>query len=135
MLGIAVVLAVGAFFVLRPAEEAPQRAQITAAEPPADGSGNANPASQPKPKLTVIRTKGGRPVGDVRDITVSSGETVGLEVRSDVPEEVHVHGYDRYIQVGPERSGKARFKADLEGVYEVELHGSAEEIASLRVEP
>lgn len=52
-----------------------------------------------------------------------------------MPEEVTVHGCDRYIAVGPNRSGRASFEAGLEGVYEVELHGSGEGIASLRVEP
>lgn len=121
MLGIAAVLAIAAFLVLRPAEQPTQRAENSAAERPsserAAGSNRAEPRPEPpSAAAVVIRTKGGEPVGEVRDLTVESGDTVMLEVRSDVPEEVHVHGYDRYIPVGPDRSGRARFKANLEGI-------------------
>jgi FtsP/CotA-like multicopper oxidase with cupredoxin domain len=139
MLGVAVALAVAAFFVLRPAEDPSEREPTPAAESPSQsGQGTGTPEARPapaKPRPVLIRTKDGKPVGGVRDITVDSGDTVRLQVRSDVPEEVHVHGYDRYIRVGPGRSGNASFEASLEGVYALELHGSGEQIASLRVQP
>lgn len=139
MLGIAVALAVAAFFILRPDEESAQRAQTGgsgSSAQPREGSGTPEAEPAPaKPEPVVIRTEDGKPVAGVRDITVDSGDTVRLQVRSDVPEEVHVHGYDRYIPVGPGRPGKASFAANLEGVYELELHGSGEQVASLRVQP
>ena len=93
------------------------------------------PASEPRPEFDVIRVRGGEPVGGVQKVTVEKGDTVRLEVRSDIPEEVHVHGYDLFKDVAPGGSVRFRFKADIEGVFEVELEGTHTQIAQLSVEP
>jgi hypothetical protein len=141
LVGIAVAVAVVAFLVLRPAEGGrgtgePAGSGVTTGGAANGGTTQAEPRpSPPKPAYTVIRIEGGKPVGGVKDVEVKSGDTVRLAIRSDRRDEVHIHGYDRYVQVGPGRSGKARFRADLEGVYEIELHSDSTEIASLRIEP
>jgi hypothetical protein len=85
----------------------------------------------------VITVRDGKPVGGVQDLTFSKGDRVEFEVRLDQPaEEVHVHGYDI---VEPAAASPVRFSfpADIDGVFEVELHGvSGEfEIAELTVNP
>ena len=59
----------------------------------------------------------GRPRVDVR-----LGETVRIEVVSDVADEVHVHGYDKTFDVGPGKAGTLELKITIPGATEVELH-------------
>ena len=37
--------------------------------------------------------------------------------------------------VGPGKTAKFRFKANLEGIYELELHDSGAQLAEVRVDP
>lgn len=85
--------------------------------------------------IPVIKIVGGQPQGGVADLEFSDGEDVRFEVDSDTADEVHVHGYD--IGKDVEAGGTARFDfpADIEGVFEVELEGSATQIAELTVNP
>ena len=83
----------------------------------------------------MIRVRGGKPVGGVEKLEYTSGERVRFVVRSDVADEVHIHGYDRSKDVSAGGSVSFNFEAKLEGVFEVELEGRHEQIAELRVTP
>jgi hypothetical protein len=50
-------------------------------------------------------------------------------------EEVHVHGYDLSFDLEPGKMKTVEFKADLEGVFEIELEQSAVPLAKLVVNP
>lgn len=95
--------------------------------------GGAKTQAAPKPTTIVIRN--GKPVGGVEELTYKAGEQVRFDVRSDVADEVHVHGYDLTDEVPAGGSVGFAFPADLEGIFEVELEERAEQIAELRVEP
>jgi hypothetical protein len=45
-----------------------------------------------------------------------------------------VHGYDLEKEVGPEPV-RVSFPATITGIFEIELHGTGEQIAELRVDP
>lgn len=108
----------------------------TQASKPQSGSGRAERGTTaPKARYETIRFEGGKPVGGARDITVRSGDTVRLAVRSDRAEEIHVHGYDHHLEVEPGKVARVRFPARLEGVFEVEAHSDRTLLANLRVEP
>jgi hypothetical protein len=68
-------------------------------------------------------------------VSVESGGTVRLAFRSDAAGEGHIHGYDRCVDVKAGRTVRTRFPAELEGIFEVEDHGSGALLAKLRVEP
>ena len=55
-------------------------------------------------------------------IEVARGQTVRVTVTSDVPDMVHVHGYDRSVTLQPGTAGTVEFVADLDGLYDVETH-------------
>ena len=93
------------------------------------------PPPEPTPKPVTVPTRDAKPVGGVRELTVTKGETVRLVVTSNVPEEVHVHGYDLSKNVGPGKPARFRFRAELEGIFEIELEEAGEPIVELRVEP
>jgi hypothetical protein len=99
----------------------------------------ANQPGQPQqPQLLTITVRDGAPVGGVERIEVASGERIHFRVVSDEPGEVHVHGYEVDEQIKPGKPVVIDMPADLEGGYEVELHGDRSgefQIAELRVSP
>lgn len=86
-------------------------------------------------EIPVIVVKGGQPAGGVQELSFTAGQQIAFEVDSDVAEEVHVHGYDVIAEVEPGKPAMFSFQADIEGVFEVELEGSALQIAELTVNP
>ena len=73
--------------------------------------------------------------GSVKEIEVNNGERVRLVVRSPKADEVHVHGYDLIKDVPAGGDARFDFRASLEGVFEIELERSEEQVGSLRVVP
>jgi hypothetical protein len=107
------------------------RTEAQEAEDARDG-----PAEKPAaPRIPTLVVQDGRPRGEVRELRFDKGERVRFRVRSDVAEELHIHGYDRYVDVVPGRTATVSFPASIEGIFEVELHGAGVPLASLRVEP
>jgi hypothetical protein len=66
-------------------------------------------------------------------IAVDLGLTVVLTVTSDIADEVHIHGYDRRIELNPGELVSIEFVADIPGVFEVELEGSHLHVIQLQV--
>jgi len=101
-----------------------------------EDEGSPAPAGKPAaPRVPTLVIQDGRPRGEVRELRFDKGERVRFRVRSDVAEELHIHGYDRYVDVVPGRTATVSFPASIEGIFEVELHGAGVPLASLRVEP
>jgi hypothetical protein len=97
------------------------------------GTGETTTTQAPKPETIVVR--GGRPVGGPRELEYDAGEAVRFSVRSDVADEVHVHGYDLSKEVPAGGTVTFSFTADIEGIFEVELEEQQEQIAELRINP
>ena len=98
------------------------------------GDGNGPQQPQLKPAVTIV-VRNGKPVGGVKRLEYKKGEHVRFVVQSDVSDEVHVHGYDRSNLVQAGGTARFDFKANLEGVFEIELESRGEQIAELRVAP
>jgi hypothetical protein len=145
LLAAAVVIAVVAFILLQPDDESsksdnPSQSAATTTEqsggtPAQDTGTTTTEETPPQPEQTVIEVKGGKPVGGVKEITLKKDDTLRLTVNADAPEEVHLHGYDIAKDVAPGKPAKFRVKADIEGVFEIELEHSGVQIAELKVEP
>jgi hypothetical protein len=80
------------------------------------------PEPPPEPAVTRIRIRGGEVVGGAKTVEVARGDAVRLVVAADAPDEIHVHGYDITKNAGPGAPARFVFRADLEGVFEVESH-------------
>jgi hypothetical protein len=91
------------------------------------------PSPGDEPRTIVVRNA--EPVGGVAELEYSAGDEVAFRVRSDVADEVHVHGYDLSKRVPAEGTVAFSFTADLEGIFEIELEERAVQIAELRVNP
>ncbi len=74
----------------------------------------------------------GEVVGGGRRV-VELDSTVTLRITSDVAEEIHVHGYERYEDLVPGESVDVTFVADIPGVFEVELHDAGIPLVELQV--
>ena len=101
----------------------------------AGGSGGAKGSTTEQAAAASIVVRGGEPVGGVQELEYSAGEEVRFTVRSDVADEIHVHGYDLMKDVSAGGLVSFSFPADIEGIFEVELEDRKEQIAELRVNP
>ena len=121
LIALAAAVAVAAFVIAKPAgdEESSQAGGGSRA-----GEQSRQPtASRPaRPKVERIDIRGGKPRDGVRTITAKTGDTVRLLVTSDTPDEVHLHGYDITREPRPDNPARFRFKATIEGVFEIESH-------------
>jgi hypothetical protein len=123
------------------------RTTATAATETSSGSGTGTetetatePPPPPKPEVARIRIRGGEVVGGPAEIKAKNGDTVVIVVAADTPDEIHLHGYDIEKKVTPGHPASFRFKANLEGEFEIESHvaedaGRDPLLATLIVEP
>jgi hypothetical protein len=95
------------------------------------------PPPAPSPQLTTVRivVRDGKVVGGLHRTTVQQGENVAIVVRSDVADEVHLHGYDKSVDVTPGKPARLAFVASIPGRFEVELEDRGFQIADIEVRP
>ena len=143
---VAAILAVVAIILAQPdqaSEQADDPSTSAAQEAPAKGgdtepTATARSAPEPAPKEIVLRDH--EVSGGVQTLRVKTGDTIRFLVSSNVPDEIHFHGYDVEKEVAPGKPARFEVKADLEGVFEVESHEAEHEgkealIAKVVVEP
>ena len=82
-----------------------------------------------------MTVRGGEPVDGIVRAEAHKGEPVLVVVRSDVADEVHVHGYDLMADVAPDKPVRIEFAANLTGRFEIELEDRGKQIAQLTVVP
>jgi FtsP/CotA-like multicopper oxidase with cupredoxin domain len=143
LLALALVVAVGAFVVLGTGDDdetatGPVGAETAPTETPTATAPSA--PEPPEPVVPRIRVRDGAPVGGVREIKAVKGDTVRILVTVDAPDEIHLHGYDIRREPEPGKPARFRFKADIEGVFDIESHeaehaGRDPLVAKLVVEP
>ncbi|HEY7949586.1 MAG TPA: hypothetical protein VID51_01995 [Solirubrobacterales bacterium] len=116
-----------------------------------DGGGDKEAASTPttvtdstpgtttspaaKAEIPTIVVEGGKPVGGVKDLSFEEGDRIHFKVKSDVSDEIHVHGYDLMKDVEAGGTVTFDFPATIEGVFEAELEERKQPIAELTVNP
>jgi hypothetical protein len=136
LLAAALVIVVVAFVALQPSGDDKSSSTATTTAQPARGPASSTgtgpsqaqgPRRKPQPPLLQA--------GAERKLTVAHGDVVRLRVRADTAEEVHVHGYDIKKELQPGQTATVSFKADIEGVFEIELERSATLLATLTVKP
>jgi hypothetical protein len=93
-------------------------------------------------RAVSLRFAKGKAVGGTQDISVTQGDHVTVTLQTDIPAELHVHGYEVSQDVDAGKSGSIKFTADTTGEFEVEAHhlvhgeeGTGVELANLQVNP
>jgi hypothetical protein len=118
-------------------------ALITALVLGAAGCGGSNSATittestatQTTAAQTVdITVENGAPKGGIVRATFHQGDRVALVVKSDVADEIHLHGYDLSTDVAAGGTARLEFTADIAGRFEVELENRSVQIADLTVQ-
>jgi hypothetical protein len=112
VLGLAAVLVlVGLFFALRP-------------DPPATG-----------PEERTVEVELRAEAMDPAEVTAGERDRLTLRFTADRPRELHLHGYDREVEVEPGEAATLSLEADLTGRFEVEDHDTGAKLGALVVEP
>ena len=133
-----VVVAAGLFIALRPndSEETPAATQSETPAKAETAIDVPSAAVEPeKPAVPRIVIRNGEPVGGVLGIDVKKGDRIRFKVKSDVEEEIHVHGFDISEDVAPGETASLDFDADFTGIFEAELEFSGVPIAEIQVNP
>ena len=132
---LGLVVAIALFLVLKDDTADEDTTVATTTQGATAGDGKEKPANPPKPELPLVEIRGGMPVDGVRELEFESGEEASFEVTADAADELHLHGYDIYVDLAPGRAEKVRFRADIEGLFELESHTTGEAFAEISVVP
>lgn len=95
---------------------------------------NTTDPSREQADVTVnVSIAGGKVTPSGASIKVKAGQTVLITAVSDTADELHVHGYDKTLDLKPGKPGWVKFTADAKGTFEVETHESGKLLAKLVV--
>ena len=72
-----------------------------------------------------VAIEGGKVADDQGVIKIAQGDHVTLHFSSDETHNLHIHGYDIGVEVGPRSHAMVDFKATATGRFPVEIHGSS----------
>ena len=137
--GGVVALAVILFLVLRPEDTADTSRDGPTGTTESTATTQTETETAPTPDFGPTRVvalfRDGEVVGGVQRPSVEQGDRVVIVVRSDVSDEVHLHGYDLSVDVVPGEPARIRFTADLVGRFEIELEARHLPLAELEVKP
>ena len=128
---VALVVAVVLFLVLKDnGSDSDSTTTNTAQGTPNQGRGDSS-----EPSVPTIVVRDAKPVGGVQDLGFKKGGNIRFRVRSDVTDEVHLHGYDIPQPVKAGGSVEFNVPATIEGVFEVELEERVVPLAEVTVSP
>jgi FtsP/CotA-like multicopper oxidase with cupredoxin domain len=154
LVGAVVVLAVGFVLAQGSDDEGGRESERSAAETTAqdeaantetaEGTGGAEapqttPTKEtpPPPRVDAVRIRDNQLAsGEPKTLEYESGETVRIRFTSESgASEIHIHGYDKYVNVPDGGTARTRFKANAEGIFEIEDHATGALLAKLEVRP
>lgn len=91
--------------------------------------------SAPEVKEFALKVENNKLVSGPETLNVRQGDTVVIKITADADEELHLHGYDRSVDLTPGVEESLTFVADVSGRFPYELEHSKTEIGSLQVQP
>jgi len=115
--------------------ETPSATPSSPATPPETDtpSNTADPSGEPADVTIDVVIAGGKVSPSGATIKAKVGQTVRVTGTGDVEEQLHIHGYDKEIEISPGKPGAVTFKADTKGTFEIETHETAKLVAKLVV--
>ena len=115
-----------------PSAASPTSTPTPSASPTASAS-TAAPSEAAADVTVDIRIADGKVTTGVQNVKVKSGQSVLIRGVSDVADSLHVHGYDKSLDLKPGKPAEVTFTADVTGVFEIETHETAKLVAKLTV--
>lgn len=76
-----------------------------------------------EPRMFELRLANGALSLEQDSIRVTEGDQVTLKWSSDLPVQLHLHGYDIKQSAGPEKPGAMTFEAYATGRFPISIHG------------
>jgi hypothetical protein len=141
LLAAAVIVAVVAFVIAQSGGDDDGDKTSTPAASVSGSATQTTDSSEPaQPEAFRIDVKGGVVDGDTQTFTVKKNDRVRIVVTSDIPDQIHLHGYDIEKEATPGKPARFDFKANVEGAYIIESHAAEDAgkeplLARLHVEP
>ena len=114
---IVLIALVVLFFLLRPGSPAPESGDV----------------AETQEEVVAVAINEG--IMSPPEVTVYEGELVNLQITSDRPIEVHLHGYDLTEEVEPGETAELSFEATDTGRFAIEDHNTDAEVGVLLVQP
>jgi heme/copper-type cytochrome/quinol oxidase subunit 2 len=112
----------------------PSQTPSTVATPKGSGPSNtADPSGETADVNIDVTIAGGKVSPSTQTVKANAGQTVKITVTSDVEDQLHVHGYDKEVDLMPGKPGSVTFTADIKGTFEIETHESGKLLAKLVV--
>ena len=129
---VGIVVAVVLFLVFRPDGGDDDSTSPPPTTPTRETGTRSVPTTAAIVQIPIV-VRGGKPVGGIKRATVAKDRVVVLVVRSDVADEVHLHGYNVMRDVEPGIPARLRFRATIPGQFEAELEERGLQIANITV--
>ena len=117
---IAALLLVPAFYLLKPA---------------ANSSTDTPVQKTNKSQIVTLKIEDSKLVEGSSKVRVKQGESVTIQVTADTEDELHLHGYDKKLELKPGQTAEVTIKANISGSFEAELHTSEAPVFVLEVYP
>ncbi|WP_432888946.1 cupredoxin domain-containing protein [Kribbella sp. CA-245084] len=96
-------------------------------------SNTADPSGEQADVTIDVTVANGKVNPSGATIKVKAGQTVLVKVISDADDELHIHGYDKELELSPGKPASVKFTANMKGTFEVETHKSGKLVAKLVV--
>lgn len=143
LLALAALVLVGALVLAGSSGDDGDEKTTSTAAPSSTTTGETTSAATTTPTATTdatppaeeIRLRGGKPVGGVAELDFDKGERIRIVVRSDVADELHLHGYDVTRDVAPGKPARFSVEATIDGRFELETHHGGVQVAEISVNP
>jgi FtsP/CotA-like multicopper oxidase with cupredoxin domain len=121
------IFLVGLFFLFKPQEKQTPVPQSTKSEK------TPTPVDTKKTFELIFKNK--KLTSGDPDIKVQEGDEVTIKVVSDEAEELHVHGYNVFVDLEKDKPATLSFTANISGRFPYELEHSGTEIGTIEVQP
>lgn len=133
---IGVLILGGLFFLFKPKSQTPVPENVQTINQQTTTQ-TSSPSSTPESKVKTFELviKGKKLVSGPETITVTEDDEVVIKITSDEPEEFHIHGYDKSVDLEKSVQAQLSFTANLTGRFVYELEQSKTEIGALEVQP
>ena len=96
-------------------------------------STTTDPSGDPADVTLAVTVANGKVNPSGATVKVKAGQTVLVTGVSDAAEELHIHGYDKGLELTPGKPAQLTFVANMKGTFEIETHETSKLVAKLVV--
>ncbi len=126
---IGLVILGGFFVILKPKKQTGTGNAISQA------TSSSQISTQPNSKIFELVVKSRKLVSGPETLKVIEGDNVTIKITADEDEELHLHGYDKMVDLTADKPAELNFTANLTGRFIYELEHSKTDIGALEVSP